>query len=298
MNGRGPSHAPPARLLAVLLLLSSSVSGSDPRPPPVPGLTGTGERVIEDSRAHPWRAIGRLHGTPDTHCTATVIAPRQVLTAAHCLWDRYRGRWLPPSALRFLADFRHGGYGVQALAAAIRIGEDFDTRLRHPARDWAVLTLDRNVAAVTGTLDLAARSPAPGDALILAGYGRDRPHLLTVDRWCRVAGVWHAQSLFTHDCDATFGDSGSPLLLRTAQGYRMAGLHSASLDRAGRARGVAVMAAAVRRGLSANPVTPPLGGVEVCGHGIGAQPGPVLRQPGRAPLPPVVADRESPQSTG
>ena len=271
MSARSPVRCRRMRRLRYALLgvslglfasLSAAATGQRPE---VPGVTGEDNRVISDSRRHPWRAIGRLNSTLGAFCTATVIAPRQVLTAAHCLWNKRTGRWLPPCALHFLADYRRGQYAVHALVAEFHIGEGFDMRRRDPANDWAVLTLDRDVSASTGVLDLATRAAAIGDALIQAGYSRDRRHVLTVDRSCKVITAHRQQGLFTHDCDATFGDSGSPILVRDGEDYRLSGIHTAMYGRGQEAKGIAVSAQAFRGWVEANPVTRKPGGVKACG---------------------------------
>lgn len=230
------------------------------------GITGTDNRVMEDSRGYPWSAIGRLNITTGGFCTATVIAPRRVLTAAHCLWNRRTGRWFPPCALHFLAAYRRGEYAVHALVSEIQVAPAYEPTRRVPDGDWAVLTLDRDVSASTGVVPLyGANRPVP-DRWIQAGYSRDRRHVLTVDPSCRRTGRSADGRVVSHDCDATFGDSGSPLLVRVGDVLQLVAVHVAVRGRGERASGIAVSYRAFKDWIEENPPTRPPGGVKACWH--------------------------------
>ena len=85
--------------LLVLTLLSGVACAGDkadsrpnPRHLPVPGINGEDNRTLVDSQQTPWSSIGRLNNTLGGFCTATVIGPRQIITAAggmegRRLWD-------------------------------------------------------------------------------------------------------------------------------------------------------------------------------------------------------------------
>jgi protease YdgD len=98
-----------------------------------------------------------------------------------------------------------------------------------PLTDWAVLELERPIAGPgLKPLPFAGAGErervAQGAAMARVGYGRDRPHLPVIVEPCRPLGMAETGQLVLHDCDATFGDSGSPLLVRTDQGYAVIGL--------------------------------------------------------------------------
>jgi hypothetical protein len=61
-----------------------------------------------------------------------VIEQDQVLTAAHCLFNRRTGRFLPPSSLHFLLGYQRGEYKAHALVGGYTIGPG-GVSLRHPA---------------------------------------------------------------------------------------------------------------------------------------------------------------------
>ena len=254
------------RLFLLLVTLFSVTKADSPERAVIPGIIGHDDRIIRDSEDYPWSAIGRLSITTGGFCTATVIAPRRIITAAHCLWNRRTGRWYPPCALHFLAAYRRSSFKVHALVSQIQIAPGYRGDDPRPELDWAVLTLDQDIAASTGVIPLADRIPARDARLLQAGYSRDRRHLLTIDQSCRVTRAANSKGLLTHDCDATFGDSGSPLLVRGQAGeYRVVAVHTAFGRSKGRTTGIGVSVEGARNWVGKHPVRQPPGKMKACG---------------------------------
>jgi len=117
------------------------------------------------------------------------------------------------------------------------------------ADDWAVLVLARDIGAVAtplavGRLSEGAAAGADGDEvrLVQAGYSQDRAHILTVHDGCTLLGRGSGGRLLSHDCDATHGDSGSPILLRRGDRYTVIGIHVATGSQSGRSIGISAAA--------------------------------------------------------
>ena len=238
-------------ILAILLLAGSAQAQVAPSERVIPrstlpGIGVTDRRVPVDTRAMPWAALGRVQTELGGRCTGVLIAPDRVLTAAHCLVGR-GGQMVQPGSVHFLQGFSRGDYTGHARVAAFSLGAGWDAARRGPVgADWAVLRLSPRLAGPTVPLwqgDLPA-----GAAVMLGGYQQDRSEVLLADTRCTVLGRARdtaGASLVAHDCTATRGASGAPLLLVLPDGrFAVAGV--SSVMELGAARGFAVPADAIR----------------------------------------------------
>ena len=207
----------------------------------LPGIKGEDDRVLVDPTLYPWRAIGRVNRRSGGHCTGALVGPDKVLTAAHCLWNKRTGAWLKPESLHFVAGYAKGKFVAETKVSAVTVAAgavaDKAGEFR-PETDVALLTLAEPIGKRLGSFALGG-AVAPGAVLVHAGYSQDKAHALTVHDGCRVLGA-AGTALLRHDCDATKGDSGAPLLMRQADRFMIVGVHVASTKNSAAVEGIAI----------------------------------------------------------
>lgn len=220
-----------ATVFAVLLGTSLTAAQEVPKvaPPPTSVPMSRDELPVDQ---FPWRAVGRLNRgsmMPGQagFCTAVLVAPKIVLTAAHCLADRRSGHPLPLDTFHFVAGWNRGSFAWHATVTALTLPPELDgadLRRPPPAFDWALLSLH--------AVPVEAR-PVPIDTSVStgavrhAGYHRGRAHVLTAAPTCRITSASDPRLLRVHDCPIDAGDSGSPLFVDTTGTPRLVGMITA-----------------------------------------------------------------------
>lgn len=223
----------PALLLAILALTATLIVAT----PPWQAAAAETELKVIDSTEFPWHSIGRVNfaGYRTTSmCSGTLVAPKIVLTAAHCLYNAKKKKHLPTDELLFIAGVRRDEYAARLEADCILTPEDYAPQGRIKIQD---IRNDFGIIVLKEESTLAPVPPLELEDLALfnkttrfqsVGYRRSRSFLPTVVPSCKILGV--AQNSWVTDCPTESGASGGPFLLQTPEGLRVAGLTSAKID--------------------------------------------------------------------
>ena len=203
--------------IAVCLLSPVSAPSSYAAIPQRPGIGQTDHRQAVDMSSLPWSAIGRVQTELGSRCTGFLVAPTVVETAAHCLFLPKTGRYIQPHDVHFLRAYSKGQYAAHARAIRLLVPPEYDPRneSRTAAFDRATLILETPVATMRDVLPVSDHLPSSGTDVVLGGYEQDFSEIVRSDMRCRTGSLMvdgGGKPLVTHDCSATRGSSGAPLL--------------------------------------------------------------------------------------
>lgn len=160
-----------------------------------------------------WEGVGRLEISGEAFCTGALIAPRLVLTAAHCLFDARTGAQVPVTEIQFLAGWRNGRaaayrrirkavthplYSYEGAADAARVRHDLALiELQHPIRNTTIAPFATDA------------QPETGAQVGVVSYAHNRSEAPAMQDLCTVMA--RQQGMLVLSCAVDFGASGSPV---------------------------------------------------------------------------------------
>jgi len=190
-------------LSLMMLVLGSAASAQDARL----------KRLDSGVDARAWEAVGRLDLGGTGFCTGALIAPRLVLTAAHCLYDRATRARIDHGNVEFLAGWRNGRAGAYRKVRRAVIHPDYvydgEVSSERVRNDLALLELERPIQNTTIKPFGTAARPRRGDSVGVVSYARDRSEAPSLQEVCTVLA--RQEGVLVTSCSVDFGSSGAPI---------------------------------------------------------------------------------------
>ena len=198
-------------------------------------------RLMRPAEAGKFRSIGIIRCADGGIGTAFLVTVEEqvkdvIVTAAHTLIGK-KGKRRPTCKFYPAGDpSRRQSAGVVRYVA----GTHDPYKRILDGKDWAVATIVKRLSKTYGALPVAALAPAlgmtaPTGEFSMVGFDGDSRRLMITDN-CKVFAYedtnfrnYDPLTMFEHNCDSTQGWSGSPFMVKRAQGYVAVGVHSGEI---------------------------------------------------------------------
>lgn len=179
---------------------------------------GDDDRVqIDDTTKFPFRTIGQLWTKVDDEnwgsCSATLVGPSTIITAAHCIYSHDHGGWGEAAEFYPGLSGEEAPFGMANVTNA-NILEGFISKYKDVygsviAYDLAVLELDKPLGDDVGWMSYGSFAKPADFTANIVGYPGDKPESTMWRASCDVNKADFNDTNFAYLCDTYPGSSGS-----------------------------------------------------------------------------------------
>jgi protease YdgD len=187
------------------------------------------ERLDTWGRNRGWEGVGLLNIAGRATCTAVMIRPDLVLTAAHCLYDAENNKQYDPRKIEFRAGWRDGKAVARRFGKRAVIHSMYDNEGRLSAKqvqhDVAVMQLADPILSTHADPFRHENGAKEGAQVSVVSYGQGRNDVPSRQRSCQVLDA--SKGVIVMTCEVVPGSSGAPVFSMDSGRPRIVSLVSA-----------------------------------------------------------------------